>query len=78
MSTTRHVATTCCSSATTTAFEGQSRRCSHFCFFVFLAQEDQLSDILTEVRALRALVLAQGHRIDVLERQLARIEDGEV
>ncbi|KAI2662881.1 Coronin-1B [Labeo rohita] len=41
-------------------------------------EEDQLSDILTEIRALRALVLAQGHRIDVLERQLARIEDGEV
>uniref|UniRef100_A0A8C1G471 Coronin n=1 Tax=Cyprinus carpio TaxID=7962 RepID=A0A8C1G471_CYPCA len=40
--------------------------------------EDQLSDILTEIRALRALALAQGHRIDVLERQLARIEDGEV
>jgi len=51
---------------------------SHFCCFFLLAQEDQLSDILTEVRALRALVLAQGHRIDVLERQLARIEDGEV
>lgn len=49
-----------------------------FLLFFFLAQEDQLSDILTEVRALRALVLAQGHRIDVLERQLARIEDGEV
>lgn len=45
---------------------------------MYLAQEDQLSDILTEVRALRALVLAQGHRIDVLERQLTRIEDGEV
>ncbi|XP_016335044.1 coronin-1B-like [Sinocyclocheilus anshuiensis] len=41
-------------------------------------EEDQVSDILTEIRALRALVLAQGHRIDVLERQLARIEDGEV
>lgn len=41
-------------------------------------EEDQLSDILTEIRALRALALAQGHRIDVLERQLARIEDGEV
>uniref|UniRef100_A0A3B4CPH1 Coronin n=1 Tax=Pygocentrus nattereri TaxID=42514 RepID=A0A3B4CPH1_PYGNA len=41
-------------------------------------EDDQLSDILTEIRALRALVLAQGHRIDVLERQVARIEDGDV
>ncbi|KAB5579470.1 hypothetical protein PHYPO_G00195420 [Pangasianodon hypophthalmus] len=41
-------------------------------------EDDQLADILTEVRALRALVLAQGHRIDMLERQLARFDDGEV
>ncbi|XP_026873062.2 coronin-1B isoform X1 [Electrophorus electricus] len=41
-------------------------------------EDDQLADILTEIRALRALVLAQGHRIDVLERQVARIEDGDV
>ncbi|KAA0723018.1 Coronin-1B Coronin-2 [Triplophysa tibetana] len=41
-------------------------------------EEDQLSDILTEVRVLRSLVLAQGQRIDVLERQIARNEDGEV
>lgn len=45
---------------------------------MYLAQEDQLSDILTEVRGLRTLVLAQGQRIDVLERQIARNEDGEV
>lgn len=41
-------------------------------------QDDQLADILREVRALRVLVLAQGHRIDVLEKQLGRLNGGEV
>uniref|UniRef100_A0AAY4DFL9 Coronin n=1 Tax=Denticeps clupeoides TaxID=299321 RepID=A0AAY4DFL9_9TELE len=39
---------------------------------------DPLCDLLAEVKALRALVLAQGQRIDLLEKQLARIEDGDV
>lgn len=41
-------------------------------------QDDQLNEILTEVKALKAVVQAQGQRIDMLERQLARIEDGDV
>lgn len=41
-------------------------------------QEEQLNEILAEVRALKAVVMAQGQRIDILERQLARIEDGDV
>ncbi|TSK82227.1 Coronin-1B [Bagarius yarrelli] len=41
-------------------------------------EADQLSNILTEIRALRAIVLAQGRRIEVLERQLSRMADGEV
>lgn len=52
-------------------------------FFLFFLhsispQDEQLADILREIRALRALVLAQGHRIDMLERQLAKLDDGEV
>lgn len=51
-----------------------------FSFFLhsLSPQEDQLTDVLREIRALRALVLAQGHRIDMLERQLAKLDDGEV
>lgn len=41
-------------------------------------QEEQLNEILAEVRALKAVVMAQGQRIDILERQLTRIEDGDV
>ncbi|KAJ8269774.1 hypothetical protein COCON_G00123810 [Conger conger] len=41
-------------------------------------EEEQLCEVLEEVKALRALVLAQGHRIQLLETQLARIEDGDV
>lgn len=42
------------------------------------SQEDVLSEVLAEVKALRSVVLAQGQRIELLERQLARIEDGDV
>ena len=41
-------------------------------------QEEVLSEVLAEVKALRSVVLAQGQRIELLERQLARIEDGDV
>lgn len=41
-------------------------------------EEEVLSEVLAEVRALRSVVLAQGQRIELLERQLVRIEDGDV
>lgn len=44
------------------------------CFF----QDDLLNELLAEMKALRAVVLAQSQRIELLERQLARIEDGDV
>jgi polyhydroxyalkanoate synthesis regulator phasin len=37
-----------------------------------------LNEILAEMKALRTVVLAQSQRIEILERQLARIEDGDV
>lgn len=37
-----------------------------------------LTELLAEMKALRAVVLAQNQRIELLERQLARIEDGDV
>lgn len=40
--------------------------------------EDLLNELLAEMKALRAVVLAQNQRIELLERQLARIEDGDV
>lgn len=45
-----------------------------FSFF----QEELLNELLAEMKALRAVVVAQSQRIEVLERQLARIEDGDV
>lgn len=42
------------------------------------SQDDLLNELLTEMKALRAVVLAQSQRIELLERQLARIEDGDV
>uniref|UniRef100_A0A4W6E793 Coronin n=1 Tax=Lates calcarifer TaxID=8187 RepID=A0A4W6E793_LATCA len=36
------------------------------------------TSLLAEMKALRAVVLAQSQRIELLERQLARIEDGDV
>ncbi|CAB1351752.1 unnamed protein product [Coregonus sp. 'balchen'] len=41
-------------------------------------REEVLSEVLAEVKALRSVVLAQGQRIELLERQLVRIEDGDV
>ncbi|CAB1345146.1 unnamed protein product [Coregonus sp. 'balchen'] len=41
-------------------------------------REEVLSEVLAEVKALRSVVLAQGQRIEMLERQLVRIEDGDV
>ncbi|XP_023665225.1 coronin-1B [Paramormyrops kingsleyae] len=41
-------------------------------------EEEQLCEILLELKALRALVLSQGQRIEQLEQQLARFEEGEV
>ncbi|XP_035281999.1 coronin-1B [Anguilla anguilla] len=41
-------------------------------------EEEQLCEVLAELKALRTLVLAQGQRIEHLESQLARIEDGDV
>ncbi|XP_072314614.1 coronin-1B [Eucyclogobius newberryi] len=41
-------------------------------------EEDLLNELLAEMKALRAVVLAQNQRIELLERQLARIEDGDV
>lgn len=41
-------------------------------------EDDVLSELLAEMKALRAVVLAQNQRIELLERQLARIEDGDV
>uniref|UniRef100_A0A3Q2FYQ0 Coronin, actin binding protein, 1B n=1 Tax=Cyprinodon variegatus TaxID=28743 RepID=A0A3Q2FYQ0_CYPVA len=46
------------------------------CSSVF--QDEMLSELLAEMKALRAVVLAQNQRIELLERQLARIEDGDV
>ncbi|XP_060730276.1 coronin-1B [Tachysurus vachellii] len=84
---------TCISSNTTTALstntagrqtesertlQGQSRKDLEGGTERTRKEDKQLADILTEIRALRALVLAQGHRIDALERQLARIDDGDV
>uniref|UniRef100_A0A3B3RK60 Coronin n=1 Tax=Paramormyrops kingsleyae TaxID=1676925 RepID=A0A3B3RK60_9TELE len=40
--------------------------------------EPGISTILLELKALRALVLSQGQRIEQLEQQLARFEEGEV
>lgn len=45
---------------------------------LFFFQEDLLNELLAEMKALRAVVLAQSQRIELLERQLARIEDGDV
>lgn len=44
----------------------------------FSSQDDVLTELLAEMKALRAVVLAQNQRIELLERQLARIEDGDV
>ncbi|CAL8327308.1 unnamed protein product [Lota lota] len=41
-------------------------------------EDDVLNEILAEMKALRTVVLAQSQRIELLERQLARIEDGDV
>lgn len=41
-------------------------------------QDELLNELLAEMKALRAVVLAQNQRIELLERQLARIEDGDV
>ncbi|KAM9836297.1 coronin-1B [Aulostomus maculatus] len=41
-------------------------------------EDDLLNELLAEMKALRAVVLAQSQRIELLERQLARIEDGDV
>lgn len=41
-------------------------------------QDELLNELLAEMKALRAVVLAQSQRIELLERQLARIEDGDV
>ncbi|XP_034471472.1 coronin-1B [Hippoglossus hippoglossus] len=41
-------------------------------------EDDVLNELLAEMKALRAVVLAQSQRIELLERQLARIEDGDV
>ncbi|XP_077354854.1 coronin-1B isoform X1 [Festucalex cinctus] len=41
-------------------------------------EDDILNELLSEMKALRAVVLAQSRRIELLERQLARIEDGDV
>lgn len=41
-------------------------------------EDDVLNELLAEMKALRAVVLAQNQRIELLERQLARIEDGDV
>lgn len=41
-------------------------------------EDEMLSELLAEMKALRAVVLAQNQRIELLERQLARIEDGDV
>ncbi|XP_068164347.1 coronin-1B [Antennarius striatus] len=41
-------------------------------------EEELLTELLAEMKALRAVVLAQSQRIEVLEKQLARIEDGDV
>lgn len=41
-------------------------------------QDELLTELLAEMKALRAVVLAQSQRIELLERQLARIEDGDV
>lgn len=51
--------------------------------YLFLAlfsplQDELLNELLAEMKALRAVVLAQNQRIELLERQLARIEDGDV
>jgi len=45
---------------------------------LFLFQDEMLTELLAEMKALRAVVLAQNQRIELLERQLARIEDGDV
>uniref|UniRef100_H3C2J5 Coronin n=1 Tax=Tetraodon nigroviridis TaxID=99883 RepID=H3C2J5_TETNG len=41
-------------------------------------EDELLTELLAEMKALRAVVLAQSQRIELLERQLARIEDGDV
>ncbi|CAG5929248.1 unnamed protein product [Menidia menidia] len=41
-------------------------------------EDEMLTELLAEMKALRAVVLAQNQRIELLERQLARIEDGDV
>ncbi|KAJ3585209.1 hypothetical protein NHX12_013930 [Muraenolepis orangiensis] len=41
-------------------------------------EDDVLNELLAEMKALRVVVLAQSQRIELLERQLARIEDGDV
>lgn len=41
-------------------------------------EDELLNELLAEMKALRAVVLAQSQRIELLERQLARIEDGDV
>lgn len=58
-------------------FQSQSRflTCS---FSPPFFQDDLLNELLAEMKALRAVVLAQSQRIELLERQLARIEDGDV
>lgn len=51
------------------------------CFFDLFrlsCKDDILNELLAEMKALRAVVLAQSQRIELLERQLARIEDGDV
>lgn len=55
--------------------------CAHNCSLICwpsLFQDEMLSELLAEMKALRAVVLAQNQRIELLERQLARIEDGDV
>lgn len=47
-------------------------------FFFPPFQDELLNELLAEMKALRAVVLAQNQRIELLERQLARIEDGDV
>lgn len=47
-------------------------------FYPPFFQDDVLNELLAEMKALRAVVLAQSQRIELLERQLARIEDGDV
>lgn len=49
-----------------------------YIFFPPFFQDELLNELLAEMKALRAVVLAQNQRIELLERQLARIEDGDV